>query len=151
MSLVYMIWCNSEMTWFILDNLADVFMNADYAFNDKLTYTKKLTHCCHRFRSQQMLELQVIVILRYFWIDMYSAHIFVSRTSSMFALMSWIYHCWSAESLKNCKLFLSQHNWEVNLNIEYYFEILNFFVSEMFLCNHSSDVISCCLNFNKHS
>ena len=151
MSLVYMIWCNSEMTWFISDNLVDVFMNADCMFSDRLTYIKEFTHCCHRFKSQWMLELQVIVVLRYFWIDMYFTHTFVSRTSSMLALMNWIYHCWSAESLKNCELFLLQHSWEINLNIKYYFEILNFSVSEVFLCNHSSDIISHYLNFNKHS
>jgi len=55
--LVYTVWCNSEMIWFILDNLADVFMNADCVFNDKLIYTKELTHYCCRFRSQWMLEL----------------------------------------------------------------------------------------------
>ncbi len=57
MSFVYTVWHNSEMTWFISDNLADVFMNADCAFSDKLTYIKEFTCCCHRFRSQQMLEL----------------------------------------------------------------------------------------------
>ena len=98
-----------------------------------------------------MLELQVIVMLRYSWIDMYSAHTLVLRVSSMLALMSQIYCCWSAESLENCELFLSQHDWKVNLNIKYYSEILNFSVSEVFLCNHFSDVISCYLNFNKHS
>jgi len=57
MSLVYMIWHNSEMTWFILNNLVDVFMNADCAFSDKLTYIKEFIHCCCKFKSQQMLEL----------------------------------------------------------------------------------------------
>jgi len=88
MFLVYMIWCNSEMTWFILNNLVDVFMNADCVFNDRLTYIKKFICCCCRFRSQWMLKLQVIVMLRYFWVDMYFVHTFVSRMSSMLALMN---------------------------------------------------------------
>ena len=110
MSLVYMIWCNSEMTWFILNNLADVFMNADCVFNDRLTYIKEFTCYYCKFKSQQMLEFQVIVMLRYFWVDMYFAHTLVSRTSSMLALMNQIYCCWSAELLKNCELFLSQYS-----------------------------------------
>jgi hypothetical protein len=39
--------------------------------------------------------------------------------SSMLALMSQIYHCWSAESLKNCEFFFHQNNekstWTYNI------------------------------------
>jgi len=112
LSLVCTVWHNLELTWFILDNLADVSVNADCVFSDRLTYTKELTHCCCRFSSQQMLDLQFIVILRYSWVDMYFTHTFVSRMSLMLALMSQIYCCWSAEIIKKLEILSSSEWWK---------------------------------------
>jgi len=115
LSLVCTVWHNSELTWFILDNLADVFVNADCAFSDRLTHAKELACCCHRFSSQQMLDLQFIVILRYSWVDMYFTHTLVSRMSSMLALMSQIYCCWSAKIIRKLETLSSSEWWESQL------------------------------------
>jgi len=79
----------SPYIWDILDQN----VTAGCVFSDRLTHAKELACCCHRFSSQQMLDLQFIVVLRYSWVDMYFAHILVSRMSSMLALMSQIYRC----------------------------------------------------------
>jgi len=115
LSLVCTVWHNSELTWFILDNLADMSVNADCAFSDRSTHTKELAHCRHRFSSQQMLDLQFIVVLRYSWVDMYSAHILVSRMSLMLALMSQIYRCWSAEIIRKLETLSSSEWWRGQL------------------------------------
>ncbi len=115
LSLVCTVWYNLELTWFILDNLADVSVNADCAFSDRSTHTKELAHCCHRFSSQQMLDLQFIVVLRYSWVDMYFAHILVSRMSSMLALMSQIYCCWSAKIIRKLETLSSSEWWRDQL------------------------------------
>jgi len=111
LSLVCTVWHNPELTWFILDNLADMSVNADCAFSDRSTHTKELAHCRHRFSFQQMLDLQFIVVSRYSWVDMYFTHTLVSRMSSMLALMSQIYRCWSAEVIRKLKT-LSSSEWQ---------------------------------------
>ncbi len=115
LSLVCTVWHNSELTWFILNNLADMFVNAGCAFSNRLTHIKELACCCCRFSSQQMLDLQFIVVLRYSWVDMYFAHTLVSRMSSMLALMSQIYCCWSAEVIKKLETLSSSEWWEGQL------------------------------------
>jgi hypothetical protein len=148
LSLVCTVWHNSELTWFILDNLADMSVNAGCAFSDRLTHTKELACCCHRFSSQQMLDLQFIVVLRYSWVDMYFAHILVSRMSLMLALMSQIYAVEVLRSLETWDSFFIRTMREVNLNIWYYSEISNLLTDEVILCHHSSGVISCSSNFD---
>ena len=115
LSLVCTVWHNSELTWFILDNLADMSVNAGCVSSDRSTHTKELAHCRCRFSSQQMLDLQFIVILRYSWVDMYFTHTLVSRMSLMLALMSQIYCCWSAEIIKKLEILSSSEWWKSQL------------------------------------
>jgi hypothetical protein len=137
LSLVCTVWHNSELTWFILDNLADMSVNAGCAFSDRLTHIKELACCRHRFSSQQMLDLQFIVVLRYSWVDMYFAHTLVSRMSLMLALMSQIYRCWSAEIIRKLETFLHQNDegqlehmillWDMNLLTEWGYSLSSLF------------------------
>jgi len=62
-----------------------------------------------------MLDLQFIVVLRYSWVDMYSAHTLMSRMSLMLALMSQIYCCWSAEIIRKLKTLSSSEWWRDQL------------------------------------
>jgi hypothetical protein len=152
LSLVCTVWHNSELTWFILDNLADMSVNAGCVFSDRLTHTKELACCCHRFSSQQMLDLQFIVVLRYSWVDMYFAHTLVSRMSLMLALMSQIYAVEVLRSLENLRPFLHQNDerstWTYDIILRYqtFSQTRLFFVITLQMSYHVLQILTCVLD-----